>query len=251
MALSIGSSVAFAADPPVLPAVAPQPGLEIILAPYVWAASIEGDVGVGSIPAVSIDADFGDIWDALDFAFMGTAEIRLGSFGVFSDLFYVDLSGQSATPLGVIADSVSVDTSLFMLTGAAEYRVVDSPGGSLDLMAGFRVWSVDTTVSIFDAAPPPGNVSGDAEETWLDPLIGVKGQIDLTPSIFLSGWAMAGGFGVSSDFMWDVNAGVGYQFNESISAALGYRAMGVDYSDDDFLFDITQHGPISSFVLKF
>jgi len=62
---------------------------------------------------------------------------------------------------------------------------------------------------------------------------------------------MAGGFGVSSDFDWDLLAAAGYQFNNSISAALGYRALGVNYSHEDFVFDVVQHGPIAGVVIRF
>lgn len=40
-------------------------------------------------------------------------------------------------------------------------------------------------------------------------------------------------------------------FNDKFSAVAGYRALGVDYSDDGFVLDIVQQGPIFGVVLRF
>lgn len=41
-------------------------------------------------------------------------------------------------------------------------------------------------------------------ELWVDALGGLKGRVNITPEIYLSGWAMAGGG--SSDFMTSIQA---------------------------------------------
>ncbi|MEK1890527.1 MAG: hypothetical protein AAAB35_23775 [Phyllobacterium sp.] len=45
--------------------------------------------------------------------------------------------------------------------------------------------------------------------------------------------------------------GIGYQFNDTVSAVAGYRALGVDYSDAGFVFNVVQQGPILGVVLHF
>lgn len=79
----------------------------------------------------------------------------------------------------------------------------------------------------------------------------LKGRYDLTPKVNLTGWAMAGGFGASSDFMWDLYAGIGCDFNDRFSAVLGYRGTGVDYENDGFLYDVVQHGPVLGGIFRF
>jgi hypothetical protein len=162
---------------------------------------------------------------------------------------YVKISGSTGTPFGVLADSVSVDTESLAFTAAPEYRIVEAPRGSLDLMAGMRVWSVDTELS-FSGGLLDG-VSGSDGDTWVDPLVGAKGRFDLTSNFYLTGWAMIGGFGVSSDLMWDGLGGLGYQFNDTFSAVLGYRGTGVDYEKDGFEYDVIQHGPVIGGVFRF
>jgi hypothetical protein len=46
-------------------------------------------------------------------------------------------------------------------------------------------------------------------------------------------------------------AGVGYKWKESISAVIGYRALGVDYSNGSLTNDIVEPGPILGVVFRF
>ena len=34
-------------------------------------------------------------------------------------------------------------------------------------------------------------------------------------------------------------------------ASLGYRALGVDYENDGFVYDVVQHGPVLGMVFRF
>ena len=62
---------------------------------------------------------------------------------------------------------------------------------------------------------------------------------------------MIGGFGASSEITWDVMGALGYEISSSVSLVGGYRALGVDYENNGFVFDIVQHGPIVGAVFKF
>lgn len=229
-------------------AAAGQPGWSFAAASYFWAASMNGEIGQFGLPPVSVDASFSDILDHLDFAATMTTDLRYGDVGLFTDFVYVKLSGQQGTPLGILADSVAVDSKSVIFTAAGEYRLVDQPSGTLDLMAGARVWSVDTELS-FHGGVLDGRAASDGD-TWTDALAGLKGRLNLTPEIYLSGWAMGGGG--SSDYMWDLWGGVGYQFNDQVSAVIGYRGTGVDYDNGEgFLFDAVQQGPVIGAVVRF
>jgi hypothetical protein len=94
-----------------------------------------------------------------------------------------------------------------------------------------------------------GGVEREDSATWLDRMVGLRGRYSFTPEFYLTGWGLVGGGGADID--WDVALGIGYEFNERISAIAGYRALGVDYSDDGFIFDAVQQGPILGVALKF
>lgn len=77
----------------------------------------------------------------------------------------------------------------------------------------------------------------------------MRGTYNFTPKFYAIGWGLIGAGGADID--WDVMAGVGYNINETISATVGYRALGVNYSHDAFLFDVVQQGPVAGLTVRF
>jgi hypothetical protein len=180
---------------------------------------------------------------------MGLAEARYERFGVFTDLNYVRLSNSSDSPFGVLASSADLTVQSLMWTVAGEYRLIDKPDASVDAFAGFRLFSLKNEL----AFNPPGLLGGvelSQQETWADPIVGLKGRISINPQLYLTSWALIGG-GASSEIVWDAMGGAGYQFTESFSAVVGYRAAGVDYENDGFVYDTVQQGPIIGAVFRF
>lgn len=225
----------------------PDERWEFSVAPYFWMAGLDGTIAQFGLDPVDVDLSFGDILENLDFAAMVVGEARRGRFGIFTDILYVDVSASGSGPLGVL--TASLDNQIFAGTAMAEYRVFDQGMTSVDVMAGARIWAVNTDVAI-TGGPGAGLFLSD-DASWVDPMIGVKARMQGSSPWFLTTWAMIGGFGVSSDIDWDVLAGVGYEVNDRFSAVAGYRAAGVDYQDGPFIFDAVLHGPILGGVLRF
>ena len=94
-------------------------------------------------------------------------------------------------------------------------------------------------------------LSGSDGASWVDPMIGVRTRIDTSMPVYFTAWGMVGGFGVGSDFNWDVMGGVGYQWTDKFSTVLGYRALGVDYDNDGFVYDVIQQGVALGAVVTF
>ena len=223
-------------------------GWTFTIAPYGWLSGIEGDIGAGG-RTVHVDESFGDILSNLDIGFMGVAEARYERFGVFTDLVYARLSESADTPFGILASSVDATTKTLMWTAAGEYRLLDQPDASIDAFAGFRLFSIKNELDF----NPPGLLGGlgvSQQETWADPIVGLKGRYSITPQFYLTSWALIGG-GASSDLVWDVMGGAGYQFTDSFSAVIGYRAAAVDYTNGGFTYDVVQQGPIIGAVFRF
>ncbi|MCX2721739.1 hypothetical protein [Roseibium salinum] len=232
---------------PIVEQVETASGWTFAVAPYFWGAGLSGDVASFGLPAAEIDADFGDILNNLDFAAMAMGEARYDRFSVFGDLMYTKISVGSATPRGILATGVDVTTQTFAGLAGAGYAIINTPSGRLDLSGGVRVWSVDTDLSFSGGALD--GVSRSDGATWADALIGLRGEYMITPRIFLTGWGFVGAGGADLD--WDVAGAVGYAFNDTFSAVAGYRALGVDYSNDGFEFDVVQQGPMLGLKLQF
>lgn len=238
----------------ISPLLSPEPqaaetdtGWQFSIAPYFWMAGLSGDTSQFGLPTVHIDADFGDILSNLDFAVMAAAEARNGDFGIIADVIYTDLSTDGETPLGILADDVEVTSKTFSGLLGVSYSVLDGPEGHLDVVGGVKLWSVDTTISLHGGLL--GGIERRDSATWVDGLVGFRGEYAFTPEIYVTGWGLVGGGGADID--WDVALGIGYEFNQHISAIVGYRALGVDYSDNGFLFDAVQQGPILGLSMKF
>ncbi|PJO49114.1 hypothetical protein CQ052_19255 [Ochrobactrum sp. MYb15] len=222
-------------------------GWTFAASPYFWGASISGDVGQFGLPAVHLESDFGDILKDLDFGFMAIGEARYDRFSIFGDVMYTKLSSGASTPLGVVAGRVDVTSETFAGLVGAGYAVFQEGRSNLDLVAGARVWHASTEIS-FSGGVLDG-VSGSDGATWVDAMAGFRGRYFLSDSFYLSAWGLIGAG--QADLDWDLAAGLGYEFNDRISSVAGYRALGVDYSNDGFVFDAVQQGPILGLVLRF
>jgi hypothetical protein len=222
-------------------------GWTFTVAPYFWMAGISGDVGKLGFPTVEVDASFDDILDNLDFAAMAIGEARNGPYSFFGDVIYVKVSHDTGTPRGILATGVELSAETFAGTVGAGYTLLQNSRGHLDVVAGIRVWSVDSELSFSGGILNGVSVSDGA--TWVDALAGLRGDYSLTDNFYLTGWGLVGGGGADLD--WDVAGGLGYRFNDRISSVIGYRALGVDYADDGFVFDVVQQGPILGLVVRF
>jgi hypothetical protein len=242
---------------PPEPAPPPQHEWTLTVAPYFWAAGINGDVGLFGREPVNVDESFGDIIQDLKFGGMVVTELHNGTWGLFGDIIYAKTKADASATRAILGVPVtlsgSVETSAFTGTVMGEYRAYSAPTATLDLMAGARIWDVnnDIELALTAGGPPLAAFSGSDGSTWVDPIIGAKGRFNIDESWYLTGWGMVGGFGAGSKVTWDVMGGVGYQWNDWLSVAVGYRALGVDYDHDGFVYDVVQHGPFLGTVMRF
>ncbi|MBL8582544.1 MAG: hypothetical protein JNL61_10010 [Rhizobiaceae bacterium] len=222
-------------------------GWSFSVTPYAWAASLEGETAQFGLPVVGLDWSFRDILDHLDSVAMVSAEARYDRFSLFGDVNYTKLSSDFGTPRGVLAGSVGVSTEMFVGMIGSGYAILDTPSGHVDVVAGIKTWNVETGIA-FRGGVLDG-ISRTDDATWVDGLAGLRGSYNITPDVYLTGWGLVGAGGADLD--WDVAGAIGYRINDTFSATAGYRAVGVDYERDGFLFDVTQQGPILALSINF
>ncbi len=236
-----------------IPAPEAADGWTFTGAAYLWGAGISGESGVFGLPPQDVDLSFSDILKDLDFAFMGLGEARNGPFVLGLDVTYSKVGSEIDNPRSEseekLIDKVDVDTASWMVTGYGGYSILDTEELRVDLIGGARFWSINTEFEVDFNVGDDRNFDDGA--SWVDPLAGVKLRFDLAPDVYVASWAMVGGFGIGSDLMWDVMAGAGYSFTEHFDVFAGYRAVSVDYSDDGFVYDIVQQGPVMAGVFRF
>ena len=220
------------------------------IAPYVWAAGMKGTAAtLPPLPPVDVDASFQDVLKNLDLAAMVALELRYQKFAGYADIIYTDIHGDGDTPRGILFDEIGVESETFIGTFGLAYRVLEGEQGFLDLLAGARAWSVDTTLTL------DGGLLADREiqdnQNWVDPVVGVKGRFLFGHGAFLQWLAHVGGTSANSNSTWDVFGGLGYEFNDTVSAVAGYRHLEVNYEHNGFEFDVEMSGPVIGAVIHF
>ena len=91
-------------------------------------------------------------------------------------------------------------------------------------------------------------------DSWTDPLIGLKGRLNLSKAFYLTAETDVGGFGIGSDIAIDAYAALGCQITHNIYSEVGYRYYYDDFRDasaNDFLYQISLHGAQITVGLKF
>jgi opacity protein-like surface antigen len=215
--------------------------------PYFWLAGLHGTGGVGN-RTVAVDESFRDVFDALNFAFMGTFEARKGKFISLTDLEYVSVSDEKATP-GPLFSTVDAGFKVFIFDQEVGYRVLENSekGASLDVLGGARVWRVKTDFEFGAGILPATRI--EASRSWVDAVGGLRGKMALSQKRFLNGTFDLGGGG--SKFTWQVFGGAGYNLNPKIALIFGYRVLDVDYDKNNFVYDMNQRGPILGLGFRF
>lgn len=215
--------------------------------PYFWLAGLHGTGGVGN-RTTTVDESFRDVFDALNFAFMGTFEARKGKFISLTDLEYVSVSDEKATP-GPLFSTVDAGFKTFIFDQEVGYRLLENPekGASLDVLGGARVWHVSTDFEFGAGILPATRIK--ASRNWVDAVGGLRGKMALSQKMFLTGKFDLGGGG--SKFTWQVFGGAGYNLNPKIALIFGYRVLDVDYDKNNFVYDMNQRGPIVGLGFRF
>jgi hypothetical protein len=191
---------------------------------------------------------FKDILENLDIAGMVYAEARYRRFAGYTDLVYTAISADAHTPLGVLFDDADAKNEIFIGTFGGSYRAFENEHASLDLLAGARVWSVRTVLKLNGGLLPSEKLRND--ESWVDPVIGIRGMYRFDNGIFITTISHVGGFGVGSKLTWDTFGALGYQFNKTVSAVAGYRHLEVDYENKGFVFDVKLTGPVIGMTIR-
>ena len=233
----------------VPPADEPAPGVPAVprrlaggdqwhfnIAPYLWAASLDGDVRIGRVQE-DVDLDFIDILKDLSLGAMLYAEARKQRYGAFTNMFFVRTRDDSS---GAVDTDVTSDTAQIAVGGL--YRVLEwqwgeaADGSPLQLavepLAGMR-WSYIRAEVQFSGGGAINLPQADRSESFVDPIVGVRLASDLSERwlAFVSG--DVGGFGVGSDYSWNVQGYVGYRmtmFGTPTILSAGYRALHQKYT---------------------
>src|SRR5215469_1536266 len=98
------------------------------------------------------------------------------------------------------------------------------------------------------------NTSSSFYDNWLDPLIGLRGRLNLRKAFYLIAETDIGGFGIGSDIAWQGYAGLGCQLTRNIYSEVGFQALYDDFRDESangFFYQVWLYGARITLGLNF
>ena len=228
--------------------------------PYLWGAGIDGTVKVKGYEA-DVSKSFGDIVNDLDFAAMVNLQVRKDRFGAYTDVLFLGQSDTASvvSPGGVTIANVSASIDQWLVDFGASWAVAQwgaagaDTKGAVDLFLGGRYWNLATELK---ADSPVFGAARVVKKTtdWIDPIVGVRCAVGLTPKLALVGRGDVGGFdlGSGSKLTWSTSAYVGWHFTPLVSAYAGWKYLSVEReSDRGAEVDFALSGPVLGVAFTF
>ncbi|HWK64050.1 MAG TPA: hypothetical protein VNS34_03875 [Rhizobiaceae bacterium] len=230
----------------------------IIVSPYIWAASLTGDGSLAGFNT-AVDVPFSDVVDHLDFALMGNVELTNGQWGVYIDGQHVRASQEES----LFEHQIGLGITTTTITVGGFFRMYDRYLGGETAFGRPRRLGIEPTFGVrWNRLKADVSVLGfgtSKASEWTDPFVGVRANADLTERWNLFAEADIGGFGVGSELSVNAQAYLGYRttmFGLPTTLRAGYRYLWNDYEADDFTgnkfnWDVSQHGPVVGFSVRF
>jgi len=214
--------------------------------PYLWASKLDGTFGARNRTA-EVDASFRDILDHLDVAAMGAFEARWDKLSFLADILYVHVSGQKGLP-ALNVPGPDVTSKVFFFDPELAYSVFRGEQTDVSVTGGMRTWRLKNELQ-----PTSGAIQQTFSHSraWIDPIVGLKFNHDLSRRFYLTSKADIGGFSAAARLDWQAFGGLGLKFNDRIDGTLGYRYLFVDYKNQGFVFDTALKGVIFGIAIRF
>jgi hypothetical protein len=209
----------------------------VFVAPYLMGAAMDGATTVRGA-SVDLDVSASDIFSNIEFGGMGVVVARQGHWGFGSDVIWMALGAP------VRNTDVDFNQGAFAFYGLRELSPV------ADLTFGARINTLQGALTFKSTGTEVSQ-----NKTWVDPIAGVTLRTAAGKPVQLRVYTEVGGFGVGSDFTWQMFPTVSIKVGQSASLELGYRWLDLDYGSGDgnneFRYDVLTQGPVIGFGFRF
>lgn len=226
-------------------------------APYIWFAGMDGELTVRGLDA-DIDVGFDDILDVLKLGAIGHFEAKKNQWSLMADLVFLSIEDDADTP-GRLVSKIEAGMDTWIVELGAAYDFPAKPFAknpnrmrSFSLLGGLRYTSLEMKLD-FDSFLSISDI--ERHRDWVDPYVGFRGNIRWSEKWTSSFRADVGGFGVGSDFVYQLRFNQILKLNEKTDFVFGYRHLDYDYEDgsgrNQFRFDASMSGPLVGLNFRF
>jgi hypothetical protein len=211
---------------------------------YMLFPNMDGETGVGNTLTMPVDANTGDIFSTLKLGGMLYLEAHTNKWAITSDFVFMNLE-KEVTPTTLI-QSGSVGMDQYIWEAAGLYRI----NSFLEVGAGGRLNHLAADVEGFRNVFPIGSeeFSERQSKTFYDPVLIARLSTNIHEKWLFQFRGDLGGFGIGSDFTWQLQAYAGYRFSKLFQLTAGYRILGIDYDKgtgkERFIFNMNEFGPV-------
>jgi hypothetical protein len=223
-----------------------------------WAPSLLVNTGVGRMPTASSSIGFFTLLKNLYMNVPVSFVARNDDFIAGLDLYWVRLGTNAhfhvapGSPFGGVNAGLTIGQTI--LTGFGGVRVpLGSPDLSLYAIAGARYVNVNESVNL--SVPVAGfDRFASLTKNWVNPIVGATLRYKIDAKWFIDGEADIGGTGGSAT--WQAFGAVGYNWTESLSSTLGFRALYIydkqyNSAGGSFRMQETLYGPQMTLSYRF
>lgn len=245
---------------------AAPPEWEFSLAPYLWAAGLEGSVDADRVSA-DVDVSFSDIWDSLDAGVLTALEARRGKLSIVTNAVYLKLSPDGSHPVsprvptappGSFDVRVTSQMLIFELRPAWEvlslrlFGAGDERTIALDVGPGARASWLDNHLDVkLRPGVPVGPFQSrfDQSTFWVDLVAAARVRARLSERIGLVVSGDFGGFdiGSSSHRTWSLAGFFSYRLGEHWDLGAGWRTLHIERG----AVDLDMAGPLVGAAYRF
>jgi len=235
---------------------------EHAVTPYLWMAGMDGTTAIGT-PLGPLEADldlpFSEVMENLKMGAMLSYRGSTGRYVVLADFIFMnlgakdDLHGPITTQFpGLISGQAQVSMKQLLAEADFGYEVSDW----LTVLAGLRYNELDSSVDLeFQYPSGVTGRGGKAGASWLDPVVGGVIEHDFSPAWGITLRGDIGGFGVGSEFAWQMMLLLRWHVTDELDISAGYRYIDVDYEDNGdsgiVKYDVASQGPGIGLTFRF
>lgn len=210
---------------------------DISLRPYFFLSGLSGSVTVDPV-TFPLNSKFSDILKNVKLGGFINFTAEKGQWGIGADFQYINLYAKNS---GV----VEIGYDLKNIIGEVDVYYRPELAPTLRFLAGIRVYDLTQTIQVEELDIPS------ASTTVVDPVIGAYGSWPLAESWDFELRGDIGGFGVSSEFTYQLMALFHWDISESLKIPFGYRILGYQIKKDSVLMDTRMSGLMLGLDIQF
>ena len=253
---SVSTSQPTAADPASGPSPAGTTGAgdawHFAVSPYLWFPGVHGTAVGPKGDGVGFRASPSDLLSHFRFGLMGAVEARHKWLVTSIDMMWIRLEDTKAVPLppdlALGATSATIKATEFLLTPKVGVRVINQEKFKIDALAGFRYWHFGESLN-FNPSALGLNFNG--SQNFVDPIVGGRIQLALSPKIAVNILGDVGGWDTGSQLEYQWAGLLGYKIKPALTLEAGYRYLNVDYrTSRSVVFNATTAGVVFGATLN-